>query len=144
MSGTAVLYALGVFIAAGAVAGTFALRVATRTVSSGRESRPGLPWTRTAYAVTTLLLLAVGAYELLIRSHSFGWSATPAVDFDTYHAATERILAGQSWFLDRQLHGPYDLMLGDVLYPPTAAYSRAILATSRSWHPLQCTYVSRR
>lgn len=40
-------------------------------------------------------------------------------DFLIYRDAAERWLAGGGYYLDRQLHGPYEIQHGDVLYPPT-------------------------
>jgi hypothetical protein len=40
-------------------------------------------------------------------------------DLLVYTDATERWLSGGSYYLDRQLHGPYQIVHGDVLYPPT-------------------------
>ena len=39
-------------------------------------------------------------------------------DWNIYRSATERWLAGGTFYLDRQLHGPYQIVDGDVLYPP--------------------------
>jgi hypothetical protein len=39
-------------------------------------------------------------------------------DWNIYRMATERWLAGGDFYLDRQLHGPYQIVDGDVLYPP--------------------------
>ncbi|HUQ77848.1 MAG TPA: hypothetical protein VM427_03105 [Patescibacteria group bacterium] len=52
----------------------------------------------------------------------FSWGQTPGIDLVIYSRATERLLDGQSWFLDRQLAGPYPILMGDVLYPPVAAF----------------------
>jgi hypothetical protein len=43
-------------------------------------------------------------------------------DLAIYQQATSRVLAGQSWFLDRQLGGSYAIQHGDVLYPPVSAF----------------------
>lgn len=40
------------------------------------------------------------------------------LDYRNYAEATHTWLNGGSWYLDRQLHGPYEVVPGDVLYPP--------------------------
>jgi hypothetical protein len=45
-----------------------------------------------------------------------------AVDYGIYMDAVDRWLRDGTWYLDRQLHGPYTIMLGDVLYPPVLLY----------------------
>jgi hypothetical protein len=40
------------------------------------------------------------------------------LDYRNYAAATLDWLDGGTWYLDRQLHGPYVVIPGDVLYPP--------------------------
>jgi hypothetical protein len=42
-----------------------------------------------------------------------------AVDYILYHDAADRWLAGDGFYLARQLQGPYEVLHGDVLYPPT-------------------------
>ena len=43
-------------------------------------------------------------------------------DLEVLIDATRRLFAGESWYLYRQLHGPYQTEFGDVLYPPVAAW----------------------
>jgi hypothetical protein len=43
-------------------------------------------------------------------------------DLRGYVDASRSWLAGDGFYLPRQLHGPYPIELGDVLYPPTALY----------------------
>ncbi len=40
------------------------------------------------------------------------------LDYRNYADATRAWLDGGSWYLDRQVHGPYAVVPGDVLYPP--------------------------
>lgn len=72
------------------------------------------------YALT-VAILCLGTIEL-----AYGWFGPPAWRLNTgdltiYTDATQRVLSGGSWFLERQVHGPYPLAFGDVLYPPVAA-----------------------
>lgn len=41
------------------------------------------------------------------------------IDYGIYIGAARRVLDGGSWYLDRQLGGPYQIVVGDILYPPT-------------------------
>ncbi len=49
------------------------------------------------------------------------WPAAVMRDLNIYTQATERLFSGGSWYLDRQLGGPYPILGGDVLYPPVTA-----------------------
>lgn len=41
------------------------------------------------------------------------------LDYRNYAEATHAWLDGGTWYLPRQLDGPYEIVPGDVLYPPT-------------------------
>jgi hypothetical protein len=43
-------------------------------------------------------------------------------DRTTYIEGAQRWLHGRFFYLDRQLHGPYEIHMGDVLYPPTLPF----------------------
>jgi hypothetical protein len=43
-------------------------------------------------------------------------------DLEVLLDATRRLFAGESWYLPRQLNGPYPTEFGDVLYPPAVAW----------------------
>ena len=45
-----------------------------------------------------------------------------AIDANIYFKATDRWLADGTWYLPRQLQGPYEIQIGDVLYPPILLY----------------------
>ncbi len=45
-----------------------------------------------------------------------------AIDANIYFDAAGRWLADGTWYLPRQLQGPYDIQIGDVLYPPILLY----------------------
>jgi hypothetical protein len=63
----------------------------------------------------------MAALELIYGWIALGYANWWGFDLDIYRSATSRLLAGGSWFLDRQLAGPYQIANGDVLYPPVAA-----------------------
>ena len=47
--------------------------------------------------------------------------------------ATRRLFAGESWYLPRQLDGPYPTEFGDVLYPPVVAWFLAPWLVLPAW-----------
>ena len=49
-----------------------------------------------------------------------GWPDFWFHDLEVLLDATRRLFAGESWYLERQLHGPYPAQFGDVMYPPVA------------------------
>ncbi len=51
-----------------------------------------------------------------------GWPDFWFHDLEVLLDATRRLFAGESWYLDRQLHGPYPAQFGDVMYPPVLAW----------------------
>jgi hypothetical protein len=77
-----------------------------------------------AFIVTAVLIaLIVGGWlwaMFFVFPEWFGRSF--AVDYGIYMDAVDRWLRDGTWYLDRQLHGPYTIMLGDVLYPPVLLY----------------------
>jgi hypothetical protein len=119
--GTTELYGVGAFLAVTVVAMAWALRRGRDRLAPGSRLRLSEGFKRAFFLVVTLLILGLGIVEVYVGATSFGWFATPGIDFGIYLDATARVVHGGSWFLDRQLHGPYELMLGDVLYPPSAA-----------------------
>jgi hypothetical protein len=75
-------------------------------------------WYRPAVIGLTVTMVGILILEVVVGVSAFGWWRSPGVDLDIYLIATRRVLTGGSWFLDRQLDGPYDLLMGDILYPP--------------------------
>lgn len=85
------------------------------------ELRLGPTWERPIAPIVlalTVMILGLGVAILvagIARAPHFGQ------DFGFYRDAGTRWLAGGSFYLDRQLHGPYELtLMVDNLYPPTA------------------------
>jgi hypothetical protein len=87
------------------------------SLEAARSSR----WYRPAMAGIAFGLLIVAVVETVWGIRLYHWGDTPGIDIAIYGQATERLLSGQPWFLDRQIHGPYTVAMGDVLYPPVAA-----------------------
>lgn len=78
-------------------------------------------WTVVCITLTGVLLV-MAAYVW-----AYGWFGPPSWrlnygDLTIYTDATRRLLAGGSWYTERQLHGPYPIEFGDVLYPPVSAF----------------------
>jgi hypothetical protein len=74
-----------------------------------------------AQRITILALtgafLVVWAAEMAVAMQGGFYGA--GVDIDIYANATRHWLADGTWYLPRQLAGPYSIEFGDVLYPPT-------------------------
>lgn len=89
------------------------------TARTGRLYHPRVrPW-----AVSlTVVLLVLAVLETAWGIRDFKWGDTPGIDLGIYLRATARLFSGDSWFLDRQLAGPYLIHMGDVLYPPVTAF----------------------
>ncbi len=54
-------------------------------------------------------------------------------DLAIYTEATRRLLAGGSWYLERQLSGIYPIQHGDVLFPPVTAWFFAVWLVLPAW-----------
>jgi SAM-dependent methyltransferase len=61
--------------------------------------------------------------QLFVGFAYLNWGATDwGADLRAYVDASRMWLRGDGFYLPRQLHGPYQTELGDILYPPTALY----------------------
>jgi hypothetical protein len=69
--------------------------------------------------------LVIAGTSGVIAAHIFAlhldWFTT-SPDWSVCVDAAQRWLATGAFFLPRQLNGPYQQLLGDVLYPPTGLY----------------------
>ena len=87
---------------------------------------PGLAWTarpsiRIGLYAATGLLLAFGAIEATIvlpPALTVHPEVTIGLDLHQYLDRTRSWLAGDGYYLPRQLAGPYVVQTGDALYPP--------------------------
>ena len=86
----------------------------------------GVPWNLVARTATlTVMGVAIFAIvaQLLIGLPYTDLGGTDwGADLRGYVDASRSWLGGDGFYLPRQLHGPYPIELGDVLYPPTALY----------------------
>jgi hypothetical protein len=76
-------------------------------------------------ATLTVLGLAILAIvvQLFVGFAFLNWGASDwGGDFRGYLDASQGWLNGNGFYLSRQLQGPYETQLGDVLYPPTTLY----------------------
>ena len=94
----------------------------------------------------TILLAMIGA---VVAVTVVGWSLALVVqfqwfrssfdiDYGIYMHAVDHWLATGEWYADRQLHGPYPIELGDVLYPPDLLY---LLVPFRLLGPAPWTFI---
>jgi hypothetical protein len=69
-----------------------------------------------------VVLLGLYVVEVVYAWTHLGWGFAFGNDLRIYTEATSRLFSDGSWYLDRQMHGPYELAYGDVLYPPVASF----------------------
>lgn len=86
---------------------------------------PRLSPLRVTLVGVTAAILVLFAVELAYGWTNLGWRFAWGNDLAIYTDATRRLFSDGSWYLDRQLHGPYPLGYGDVLYPPVTALAFA-------------------
>ena len=70
-----------------------------------------------ALIVALLAMVALQVVTIWIPNMQNG-EAPPGMDYGFYVERTQSWLAGDGFYRDRQLHGPYDIENGDALYPP--------------------------
>jgi hypothetical protein len=71
-------------------------------------------------ATAALLVVMPWAMAVLGNAPYVHWLI--GIDADIYFSATRSWLADGTWYLPRQLAGPYGIEYGDVLYPPILLY----------------------
>ena len=86
----------------------------------------GVPWDRVARSATLVVIgvaiLAIVAQLVIGFPYTDLGGTDWGADLRGYVEASRSWLAGDGFYLPRQLHGPYPIELGDVLYPPTVLY----------------------
>jgi hypothetical protein len=76
-----------------------------------------LEFTLRGLIVALLAMVALQVVTIWIPNMQNG-EAPPGMDYGFYVERTQSWLAGDGFYRDRQLHGPYDIENGDALYPP--------------------------
>src|SRR3954452_11912730 len=71
-----------------------------------------------SFALITLVLVTIVVPWGVALQVEPKTSGLVALDADIYFDATDTWLADGTWYLPRQLNGPYEIEIGDVLYPP--------------------------
>jgi hypothetical protein len=71
-----------------------------------------------AWALIAIVLVAIVVPWLLALAIQPVTRDLVGIDANIYFNATDRWLADGTWYLPRQLNGPYAIEIGDVLYPP--------------------------
>ena len=75
---------------------------------------------RIALALSIWVVVAPWIYAFAISPS--GVTGLVGADFNIYMDATRSWASSGDWYLARQLHGPYRIEYGDVLYPPLLLY----------------------
>ncbi len=91
---------------------------ATRATRCGLAPRPRRLLRFAAAVVTALLLIVASVEWAIVLSSALGHAGTVGLDYGIYRDRTRSWIAGDGFYLPRQLHGPYDVQPGDALYPP--------------------------
>jgi hypothetical protein len=91
----------------------------TQTGDVNERTATAVAWICAGFAA---LFVAAAIIETAIGTTQFGWWRSPGIDLQIYLDASRRLLSGGAWFLDRQLGGPYELQMGDILYAPVAVW----------------------
>lgn len=87
--------------------------------TAGRTSS----FARVVLLATTGVLLVFALWELsVLVPHVLSQRFALGVDFHQYQVAARHFLGGDGFYPARQLGGPYAVLGGDVLYPPTILY----------------------
>lgn len=69
-----------------------------------------------------VLIAGIGIGVFVLGLANVGWPDFWFDDLRVLTEATAGLFAGEGWYLDRQLQGPYQHVFGEVLYPPVAAW----------------------
>jgi hypothetical protein len=77
---------------------------------------------RPIYVGVAIVFGVLALAQIVLGFQQFGWRNDIGLDFSIYLQAADRFVKGESWFLARQLQGPYDVKMGDVLYPVTSVW----------------------
>jgi hypothetical protein len=93
-----------------------------RQLRDGIERRVGAARLRSIAIGLTGGLLVAAAGVVVIGFSAKAWGDDIGGDFFGYLAAARTWLETGAFYLPRQLHGAYQIEIGDVLYPPTVLW----------------------
>lgn len=79
-------------------------------------------WGRPIALGLSIVIGVIGVTIFVMAGNRVGWTRILFDDLLIYRDATTRLLAGDAWYLARQMEGPYQILHGDVLYPPVTAW----------------------
>lgn len=96
---------------------TGANKMATHRLQRARDQ-----WGNPVAVALAIVIGALGVAFFIAAGNEVGWTRVWFNDLQVYRDATARLLAGDGWYLQRQLGGPYQIQFGDVLYPPVTAW----------------------
>ena len=104
--------------------GSHTLVTSVPPTSAGDTLRPDAysPRTRWLLAGIALAILVFPIADFLNAAAKPNINGFGGIDYTLYMGATERWLAGGSFFEPYQLAGPYPIRMGDVLYAPNALW----------------------
>jgi hypothetical protein len=96
----------------------------TGTIDRGETAwqRARERWGKPLAFALSVVIGVLGIAFFLVAGTQAGWDRPWFDDLTIYTDATTRIVSGDSWYLARQVSGPYELLDGDVLYPPVSAW----------------------
>lgn len=91
-------------------------------MATHRLQRARDQWGNPVAVALAIVIGALGVAFFIAAGNEVGWTRVWFNDLQVYRDATARLLAGDGWYLQRQLGGPYQIQFGDVLYPPVTAW----------------------
>lgn len=91
-------------------------------MATPRFQRARDQWGNPIAVALAIVIGALGVAFFIAAGNEVGWTRVWFNDLQVYRDATARLLAGDGWYLQRQLGGPYQIQFGDVLYPPATAW----------------------
>ena len=91
-------------------------------VATPRLQRARDQWGNPIAVALAIVIGALGVAFFIAAGNQVGWTRVWFNDLQVYRDATARLLAGDGWYLQRQLGGPYQIQFGDVLNPPVTAW----------------------
>jgi hypothetical protein len=83
------------------------------------RQRAASPWSKPLAVGATLLILVFVGFEMYVLLQP-NWAGLWHQDRTIYHDRALQWLSGTPWYYPEQVAGPYEVLQGHILYPPTA------------------------